>query len=70
MIPFDDEVKDILGKPNFTCGSIAGLLRRKGFEIERKSEAEQAQVLYWLLTMYEKHGLKWRVEATKYLEKK
>jgi len=67
MIDFDDTVKEILGRPNFTCAKIAERLRGKGLVIENKSEAEQANVLYWLLTMYEKHGCEWRTEGDKFL---
>ncbi len=56
MIEYDDVVENILGRPNFMCANIAELLRKKGFEIKHKAEIEQAQVLYWMLTMYEKHG--------------
>ena len=68
MIKFDDEVKAILGRPNFTCAGIAELLRSTGQKIEYKAESEQAHVLYWMLTMYEKHGKSWKDEGNKYLK--
>ena len=68
MIKFDDEVKEILGRPNFSCAGIAEMLRKKGFEIKHKSEDEQANVLYWMLSLYEKHGFKWKDEANTFLQ--
>lgn len=68
MIEFDDTVKEILGRPNFACAAIANVLRKKGFEIDYKAEAEQARVLYWLLTMYEKHGSDWKTECENFLK--
>lgn len=70
MIKFDDTVKEILGRPNFMCAAIAEELRKKGVEIEHKSEAEQARVLYWMLEMYEKHGAAWKTECNNYLNGK
>ncbi len=67
MIEFDKEVKFILGRPNFTCGSIAQILRNKGEEIATKAEDEQAHVIYWMLTMYEEHGETWKTKAEEYL---
>ena len=68
MIKFDDTVEEILGRPNFTCARIANILRKKGFEIAYKAEAEQARVLYWMLEMYEKHGSNWKTEGENYLK--
>lgn len=68
MIEFDDTVKEILGRPNFACAGIANVLRKKGFEIDYKAEAEQARVLYWMLEMYEKHGVDWKAECEKILK--
>lgn len=67
MLKLDDTVKEILGRPNFQCANIAIALRTKGFKIEARSEDEQANVLYWMLTMYEKHGENWKDEATKFI---
>lgn len=68
MIPFDDEVKWILGRPNFTFMHIAEIMRRAGKDIPRKAEDEQAHGIYWMLEMYEKHGANWRDEAEKWLK--
>jgi hypothetical protein len=59
----DDEVRWILGRPNFACASIAEGLRAGGHTIERKAEHEQAAVIHWMLTMYVKHGAEWRGKA-------
>lgn len=58
-----DELKNILGRPNFTCTPIAEALRRMGFVIDRKSEAEQATCLHWMLNHYLAHGADWKVHA-------
>ena len=65
---FNDEVKGILGRPNFTCASIAQVLRMKGQKIKTKAEDEQAAVLYWMLSMYMKHGNQWKAEGEAYLK--
>lgn len=58
----------ILGRPNFWCGSIAPALRKAGHEIPRKAEDEQAHVIHWLLSLYEKHGAGWREKANQFLK--
>lgn len=68
MFKFDPEIKWILGQPNFMCAGIASALRKSGMEIERKSEAEQAAVIYWMLEMYEIHKDKWREAASEFLK--
>jgi hypothetical protein len=68
MIKFDEEVKWILGRPNFLCADIARCLRMSGQEIEMKSEAEQAAVIYWMLEMYETHGKNWRNAVEEFLQ--
>jgi hypothetical protein len=67
LLPLDDEVKWILGRPNFWCANIAGALRRAGHEIETSSEDEQACVIHWMLSIYLEHGSKWRDVAHKFL---
>ena len=57
--PLNDELSEILGRPNFTCAHIAEVLRRVGQEIARKSECEQAAVIYWMLNLYLEHGSSW-----------
>lgn len=68
MIEFTDEVKAILGRPNFACGQIARRLRELGKDIKEKAEDEQAHVIYFLLEMHEKHGKDYAKFVNKYLE--
>jgi hypothetical protein len=56
MMELNEDVRWILGRPCFWCGSIAQALRKCGFEIKPKAEDKQAVVIYWLLGLYEKHG--------------
>lgn len=57
---FDAEARAILGRPCFTCGPIADVLRRMGRTIPPKAEDEQAEVLRWMLGLYAEHGAQWR----------
>lgn len=57
--PLDDELREILGRPNFRCMQIASVLRAAGQQIACKSEDEQAAVLYWMLGKYAAHGPDW-----------
>lgn len=57
--PLNDDLIAILGRPNFTCAHLAELLRKGGQDIRRKSEFEQAAVIYWFLDLYLKYGDKW-----------
>lgn len=59
-IPWDDEVKFILGRPSFVTGPIAHRLRYLGHDIARKMEEEQAYVLHWMLSIYMNSGTAWR----------
>lgn len=69
MIDLNEHTIAILGTPNFVAGSIAILLRKGGHAIERKSEHEQAYVIWWLLSFYAAHGARWRDAAYAELEK-
>jgi len=51
-----EDLREILGRPNFTCHFIAKALRVMGHSIAHKSEDEQAAVIHWLLGIYLKHG--------------
>lgn len=57
--PLNDDLIAILGRPNFTCSHLAELMRKSGDEIRRKSEHEQAAVIYWFLGIYLEYGDKW-----------
>lgn len=61
--PLDDELRLILGRPNFMCANIAETLRSSGMKIERKAEHEQAAVIHWMLGFYFSHGDKWAEAA-------
>ncbi|AIR90192.1 hypothetical protein LK03_13205 [Pseudomonas cremoricolorata] len=58
-----DDLREILGRPNFTCHFIAKALRIMGHNIAPKSEDEQAVVIHWLIVHYLKHGAEWRQRA-------
>ncbi|WP_258153112.1 MULTISPECIES: hypothetical protein [unclassified Pseudomonas] len=58
-----DDLKNILGRPNFTCTHLAQALRQIGFVIDRKAEAEQAACLHWMLNHYLANGANWKVHA-------
>lgn len=57
--PLDDDLRTILGRPNFACIRLANDLRAVGFEIAHKAEAEQAAVLHYMLGFYLSHGTGW-----------
>ena len=57
--PLNADLVEILGRPNFACAMLADVLRASGEVIPRKSEAEQAHVIYWLLGLYRTHGADW-----------
>lgn len=56
----DPEVLDILSMLSYTTGPYAGHLRKCGYEIKRKIEVEQAGVMLWWLSLYQRHGKDWR----------
>ncbi len=68
MLALDEDVRWILGRPNFTCRDTAILLRLLGHDIKTKSEDEQAATIHWMLCLYEEHGDKWREEGNKILK--
>lgn len=63
MLELNDEVRWILGRPNFVCADLARILRHDGHEIRTKCEDEQAAVIHWMLCLYEQHGDDWREQA-------
>lgn len=63
-----DDLREILGRPNFTCHFNAKALRVMGHSIAHKSEDEQAVVIHWLLGIYLKHRPDWRQRAAAELE--
>lgn len=71
MIILNKEQIAILGKPNFACTGIARRLHElELYNVEKKSEDEQAAAIHFMLALYEKHGDDWRVEANKILQKR
>ena len=67
-VPKDDDVMWILGQPCFAIGGFADILRKGGMDIPRKAESEQAEVAYYCLQMYAKHGADWRKEVGKAMD--
>lgn len=64
QLELDDELKWILGRPNFVCGGVAKMLRKRGQVIEPRAEAEQAACIHWMLNLYLRHGAAaWRDAA-------
>lgn len=69
QIPWDDSVRSILSKPNFTLIHLANLLRKDGYEVAHRSEDEQAVCLHWMLNLYLKHGADWGAAAMAEIER-
>lgn len=60
----DDELRWILGRPCFAVIHLSQLMREDGAQIATKAEAEQAQVIDWMVRHYLRHGHeKWRAAA-------
>lgn len=56
-----EELAEILGRPNFTCGKIAHAYRDGGgHKIPPKAEAEQAFVLHRFVKLQAEHGDSWK----------
>lgn len=65
----DDELRWILGRPNFACAGLAQCLRRMGHSVAHKAEHEQAAAIHWMLGLYLKHGSAgWRDAAERVLK--
>jgi hypothetical protein len=52
-------LEHVLGLMNFHTGPVAHLFRDTGTAIARKTEAEQAFVLHWLIKLALRHGDGW-----------
>lgn len=63
LAPLNDDLIEILGRPNSLCSPIAECLRIGGADIMRKAEHEQAAVIHWMLNLYLTHGSEWRSAA-------
>ncbi len=66
-IELNEYTRQILGRPNFACHSVANVLRKSGQEIPFKAEEEQAAVIHWLLNIYLEHGENYEKEANRRL---
>lgn len=67
-IPWDDEVRWILGRPNFMVARLGEKLRKTDAtyaDTKARAEDEQAVAIHWMLTLYLRHGADWRSEAEK-----
>ncbi|WP_175706815.1 hypothetical protein [Burkholderia ambifaria] len=63
-----DDLRHVLGFPNFRCGPYAHLMRAVGADIAEKAEDEQAHVLHWLVKMVIDNGERWADVAGDELE--
>ncbi|WP_181279484.1 hypothetical protein [Burkholderia gladioli] len=63
-----EDLRHVLGFPNFRCGPYANLMRAAGADIQRKSEDEQAHVLHWLIKLVIDHGERWADVAQEELD--
>jgi hypothetical protein len=66
-LTLNEHTRFILGRPNFTCIRAAHRMRELGHDIEHQAEAEQAAVIYLMLSMYLKHGVNWQTHCNAYL---
>lgn len=66
--PLNDDLIEILGRPNFACAELAAVLRAGGHVIKNKSEHEQAAVIHFLLGHYLEHGADWHEHVGAALE--
>lgn len=65
----NDDLAEILGRPNFACGQLAHLMVKVGdADIPRKAEAEQAAVIFKLLGFYAERGTEWRAAAGEWID--
>jgi hypothetical protein len=59
-----EDLKEVLGMPNFQCAPIAHVFRNAGLaDIPRKAEAEQAFIIDKLIRFVLAHGTDWRKHA-------
>jgi hypothetical protein len=65
--PMNDDLRDILGRMCFQFIGIAQLMRAGGLEVKTRAEDEQAEGIYWMLSLYAKHGPEWRKAASEQL---
>lgn len=63
----NDDLIEILGRPNFACGQMAHAFKAAGYAIKEKAEDEQAFIIHWLLGLYLADPENWRKQAGKEL---
>ncbi len=68
MPPMNEDLVEILGRPNFTCIRPAQAMRMGGFEIPSKAEHEQAHFIHFLLGKYFLHGSDWAKKSNEALQ--
>jgi hypothetical protein len=64
-----DDVKRILGTPNFRCGVFSNLLRKKGFDVHESAEDEQAATILVMLLFQEHYGEGWKDKMNDFMLK-
>lgn len=62
--PLNNELIEILGRPNFQCIQVANALRSGGQEIANRAENEQAAVIHFLLGHYLADPNQWAENAS------
>lgn len=62
--PLNNELIEILGRPNFQCIQLASALRSGGQEIANRAENEQAAVIHFLLGHYLADPNQWAENAS------
>lgn len=67
-LTLSEDEKDILGRPNFACARIAERMRQMGIDCPKKSEAEQALVIFTMLEFYKSEGEAWATKMTEWLK--
>ena len=63
-----EDEKNILGRPNFSCGAIANHMRKGGFNVAEKAEEEQALVIWTMLEFYKVHKKEWCIKLAEFLK--
>ena len=63
QLVMNDELLEILGRPNFKCAHVAEALRAGGQKIPHRAEDEQAAVILFLLNHYLADQANWWANA-------
>lgn len=58
-----EDLREVLGWPNFRCAPVAHVLRAGGMEVKTKAEDEQAVVLHWFIKLVLMRGADWWLGA-------